>query len=372
MIQTPPPRLRSVDAFRGLAMAAMIVVNNPGSWSHMHPILRHAGWGETPMLADLVFPAFLLLVGVSTTLALGRGLDAGAARGELMRRAASRAAVLFVIGLFLNLYPDFDLVTLRIPGVLQRIALVFLACAAAYATLGERSRTALAAALLLGYAALLRWAPVPGEGGPVLSPELSWPVWLDERLLGAHTWRGPGDPEGLLSTLPAIATGLIGTRIGDFLRAGGLRPGVVARMALAGFALMGVGFAWSRDLPFAKELWTPPYALASAGATLVTLVAMIAVADPEDRARWLAPLELLGRRALTAFVAAHLLSDTAIRVIRWSDGDGGTTSLHHTIKGALLDSWLPPEWASLVQSLLLLALITAGLAVRERRRNGSE
>jgi len=359
-------RLDSVDILRGATMAAMIVVNNPGSWSAMYPALRHAAWGAPLRPADLIFPTFIFLVGVSIPLAFGRRLAAGVPRGDLLGRALRRSLVLLLIGVGLNLFPDFDPATLRLPGVLQRIALVYGACAAMFLTLGSRGRLAAAVALLAAYSALLGWAPVPGVGHPLVSPGMSWPVWLDERLLGAHTWRGPGDPEGLLSTLPAIASGLIGVMAGEALRAG--RPPALTawRLAGAGLALLAAGQFWSLRLPAAKALWTGSYALLTAGWALLILALCLRLVDGAGRRRGLAPLRILGRRALTAFVAAHLLSDLAIRVVRWS-GDGGTTSLHHFIKDRLFDPWLPPEAASLAQSLGLLALITAALALTRRR-----
>jgi len=360
-------RLASVDVLRGLTMAAMIVVNNPGSWSAMYPWLRHAGWGETLRPADLIFPMFLFLVGVSTALAIDRRRAEGRAiRSATLRRAAG----LLLIGVGLNLYPDFDLATLRLPGVLQRIALVYLACAFICLHWGWRGRGAIAAGLLAGYAALLAWVPVPGEGRPLLTPETSLPVWLDDRLLGAHSWRGPGDPEGLLSTLPAIASGLVGLLVGGYLVRRPVGRDAMIRLGCAGLLSLAVGWAWSLGLPAIKELWTPPYVLLTAGWALLALVACMWGFDGPAGIRWAGPVAVLGRRALTAFVAAHLLSDTAIRVLRRPHGDG-TLSLHHFISSRLLESGLSPEAASLVQSLSMLGLIWVALVLIETRRRRS-
>jgi predicted acyltransferase len=357
-----PTRLTSVDVLRGLTMAAMIIVNNPGSWSAMYPPLRHAEWGAPLAPADLIFPMFIFLVGVSIPLALARRLEAGASRTGLLGQALRRAGVLFLIGVGLNLFPDFDFATLRIPGVLQRIALVFAACVLVYMTWGSTGRLVVTVALLAGYTALLRWMPVPGAGGPLLTPDMSLPVWLDDTLLGAHTWRGPGDPEGVLSTLPAIANGLLGVMAGTWLREG--TPARTARrLAGLGLLLLVAGQLWSLRLPAAKEVWTASYALITTGWSLLALALCLRVVDGWGWRRGLAPVTLLGRKALTAFVAAHLLSDIAIRVVRWTDGDGGTTSLHHFIRGRLLDSWLPPEAASLMQSVLMLTLIVVVLSM---------
>ncbi|MBU2502116.1 DUF1624 domain-containing protein [bacterium] len=360
---TGPGRIAGVDALRGATMAAMIVVNNPGSWSAMYPWLQHAPWGGPVAPADLIFPTFLFLVGVATPLAMGRGLEAGLPREVLLRKAARRSAELFFIGVFLNLYPEFSLATLRIPGVLQRIAVVFLACACAFLFLDRRRIVLLAVALAGGYTLALALVPVPGAGGPVVTESASLPVWLDDRILGAHTWRGPGDPEGILSTLPAVVTGLIGVLAGSALRRRP-RPGSASLgLALAGAALLAGGALVSTLQPPIKELWNAPYVLLTGGWALVATGACLQVVDGLGWRRGLDPVLILGRHALSAFVAAHLLSDTAISVIRWSDGAGGTTSLHHLFRSILFTSWLPPEAASLAQSVAMLAVITAGLAV---------
>ncbi len=359
-------RLASVDILRGLTMAAMIVVNNPGSWSYMYPTLRHAAWGESLRLADLIFPTFIFLVGVSVPLALSRRLAAGVPRTDLLRRVLRRGLVLLLIGVGLNLFPDFDLATVRLPGVLQRIAIVYAACAAAYLFWGPRGRLVAAITMLAGYTALLGWWPVPGVGRPLISPEMNLPVWLDERLLGAHTWRGPGDPEGLLSTLPAIASGLIGMLVGGWLSAGRPPAHAARRLAALGLAFVAMGHLWSLCLPAVKELWTGSYVLITAGWALLALASCLRLVDGLGWRHGLAPLTILGRHALTAFVAAHLLSDLAIRVVRWPVGCSGMTSLHHFIRRNLFDGWLPPEAASLAQSLGLLALIVAALAVVRR------
>ena len=357
---TPPPgRLASIDLLRGLTMAAMIVVNNPGTWSHMYPSLRHAAWGETLALADLIFPMFLFLVGVSVSLALVRR-----DRADIVRPALRRSAELFLIGVGLNLFPEFDFATLRIPGVLQRIAVVYLCCVLAWLAWGQRGRVLALVALLAGYTVLLAVVPVPGVGRPLLGPELSLPVWLDETLLGAHTWRGPGDPEGLLSTLPAVATGLLGVVTGSWLRTRPSPTEAARRLAPVGTVMLAAGWAWSLWQPAVKELWTGSYVLITGGWMLLALAACVWAVDGRGWQRGLGPVMVLGRHALTAFVAAHLLSDLAVRVVRWPD-----PSLHHFIQRRLLAGWLPDDLASLVQSLGMLVVIVVALVIRERLVN---
>lgn len=349
-------RIVSVDIMRGLTMAAMIVVNNPGSWAHMAPGLRHAAWGAWPTPADFVFPFFLVLVGVATPLAMTRRVREGAPRWSLMRRALQRAAVLAAIGLFLNLFPAFDLATVRIPGVLQRIAVVSAVCAAAYLWLTPPRILLLMVGLLAGYTALLLWAPVPGPGAPLVSPELSLPTWLDDRVFGAHTWRGPGDPEGILSSLGAAANGLMGVLAGLALG----RASTVRRLQIGGGAAVLAGSATLLLLPLAKELWTAPYALITGGVAVLTLALL-------ERAGWQPgparrALELFGRQALTAYILAHLLSDLFIQVLRW---DGG--NLHLVIYRGLLASWLPEVAASLAYSLFMLTVVWLVVWLLDRR-----
>lgn len=361
------PRIPSVDVMRGATMAAMIVVNNPGSWLHMLSSLAHAEWGALPAPADFVFPFFLFLVGVSAPLALRRRLAAGAQAGPILVLAARRALVLFAIGVFLNLFPAFDLQTVRIPGVLQRIAIVSLACTWIALRMGPKQVLTSTLALLVGYALLLRLVPVPGHGVAMITPEVSLPVWLDESLLGVHTWRGPGDPEGVLSTLGAIATGWMGVWAGLLLvRAGHDRVVLKSLWVAAGIAVV-LGAASSLVLPIAKEVWTSSYALLTGGVALAALALVhreFVGRGPERDHGWLV---LLGRQALSAYVVAHLYSDLSIFVIRLPLGESGSISLHSLIYQKALLSWLPQGVASLAYALLFLGVVVATVAGLDRR-----
>lgn len=365
--EVQPGRIASVDLLRGITMAAMIVVNNPGSWVHMMGSLAHAPWGAIPAPADFVFPFFLFLVGVATPLALQRRVHEGGPRRGLLLRALRRAGVLFAIGLFLNLFPQFEWSTLRVPGVLQRIAVVSAGCAAVFLFLRPRGVLVFLLTLLGGYALLLLVVPVPGVGVPMLTAETNLPVWLDEKLLGAHTWRGPGDPEGILSTLGALATGAIGVLAGHAF----LRPWPVTqrawRLALGGSLALGLGALATPWLPVSKELWTPDYALLTTGVALLAL-ALLHRGDPRRApGRDVALFTLLGRQALLAYVVAHLLSDLSIAVIRVPVGDEGSLSLHSFLYQRLLLSWLPPGFASLGFSLGFLGIVALLVRFLDRR-----
>ena len=367
------PRVRAVDWMRGLTMAAMILVNNPGSWVHMLSGLAHASFGAVPAPADFVFPFFLFVVGVSVPLALRRRRAAGIGRRPLLLRATRRAALLVAIGLFLNLFPDFDLATVRLPGVLQRIAVVYWICAAGVLLTGPRGVAGLIGGLLVVYTLLLLLMPVPGVGEAVVTAETSLPVWVDERVFGDHSWRGPGDPEGLLSTLGAAVNGLAGVLAGWLLLGTAAARRKTRILAVRGVGVLLTGLAASFVVPVAKEIWTASYALITTGVALLALALLHREfdGDPDRRERptgWEARvIELLGRQALLAYVVAHLLSDLSIAVIRLPVGESGSTSLHAVVYRNLFSSWLPGGVASLGYSLLFLAVVTLVVALLDRR-----
>lgn len=263
-----PGRLLSLDAFRGLTVAGMILVNNPGDWGHIYAPLEHAPWnGWTP--TDLIFPSFLFIVGVSITFALGAGTQEGVV-GKIIKRSLT----LFMLGLFLNFFPKFDITTVRIPGVLQRIALVYLACSLIFLKTTPRQQLYLLAGVLVGYWLLMTVVPVPGVGYANLEPTTNFAAWLDRTILTpAHVYKPAKvwDPEGLLSTLPAIGTGLLGLLTGTWLRSN--RPGAdkAAWLFTAGCLLTFVGLLWDGFFPINKALWTSSYVLLAGGLAMLGL-----------------------------------------------------------------------------------------------------
>lgn len=315
-----PGRLASLDAFRGFAIAAMVLVNNPGSWSHVHGPLAHAAWHGCTF-TDLIFPCFLVAAGLSLDLSLGRAAEAGEPRWGLLRRLVRRAAVLCLIGVALNALSTFDGTALRIPGVLQRISLTLL-LAAPFVLWGGR-RAALVGSFggFALYLALQLLVPVAGADGQVgagrLEPGMDFGAWLDRALLGGHLWAKARtwDPEGLLGTLPATANVLMGVLAGRYLRAARGPSRKAPRLLLTGGLLMGAGWLASRaGLPLNKSLWTPSFALFTGGWALGLLGAFHAALDegPEGLRRragfLLRPLAIFGLNALFLFVVSGLLA----------------------------------------------------------------
>ena len=305
----PAGRLLSLDAFRGLTIAGMILVNNPGSWSHIYAPLRHAEWhGWTP--TDLIFPFFLFIVGVAIPFSFGKRLLGSDSRRELIGHVIRRSVILFALGLFMAAYPRFDLGSLRIMGVLQRIGLVYLLAASSFLYFGRRGRAWMVAGLLLGYWALLTFVPVPGYGVGELSPEGNLGAYLDRMILGDRLWRGTWDPEGLLSTLPAVATTLLGIFTGEWLRSERTPSAKVGGLLAGGVVGIGMGLVWSLIFPINKALWTSSYVLFTSGAGLVLLGFFFWIMDVRGLQAWAKPFIVYGMNAIAVFVAPGLVAET--------------------------------------------------------------
>jgi predicted acyltransferase len=360
-------RLLSLDAFRGLTVAAMVLVNNPGTWRAVYPPLRHAEWhGWTP--TDLVFPFFLFIVGVAIPLALGRRLSVGQTRSDVVAKILRRSAIIFALGLLLHAIPNFDFATLRIPGVLQRIAVCYLAAALIFLWTGWRFQAGLAIVLLFGYWAAMTLVPVPGFGAGRLDPEGNLAAYIDRALFGPHVWRAARvyDPEGLLSTVPAIATTLAGVLAGHWLKTGGSRRKIVFGLFLAGLAAIVLGEVWHAWFPINKALWTSSYAVFTAGAALVVLAACYWLVEARGYRGWARPFAVLGVNALALFFLSSLVARLLIVIKVRSDA--GLIPLHAWLFNHLFAPWATPVNASLAYAIAYLALWLAVLWLLDRYR----
>jgi predicted acyltransferase len=304
-------RLFSLDVFRGATIAAMIVVNNQSSEEAYRP-LRHAAWnGWTP--TDLIFPFFLFIVGVSLVFSFQARLHRRDSRRTLILHTLRRSGLLFLIGLALNGMASLQPSTWRIPGMLQRIAIVY--CIAAIIALytGTRTRAVLIVVLTFGYWVLMRYVPVPGHGVPnvdipLLHPDFNLAAWLDRKLMLGHMWQKTRDPEGLLSTLPSIATALCGVLTGQWLQSRRTPQQKVAGMVVVGVAGLVAGEIWGHWFPINKNLWTSSYVFFTAGAALICLAACIWINDIKlHRGGWTKPFLIFGTNAITAYVLSQLI-----------------------------------------------------------------
>ena len=357
-------RLTSLDVFRGATILGMIIVNNPGTWASVYPPLLHAPWhGWTP--TDLVFPFFLFIVGVAIVLAYTRRLEKGADRGDLTKKATTRALILFGIGVFMAAFPIFTftpdfgfrpaLANLRIMGVLQRIALCYFAASLLVLYTRPKVQTLVLAGLLLGYWALLMLVPVPGYGaGQIDEPVSTLAAYVDRAIFGSHLWVGANrewDPEGLLSTLPAIGTTLFGVWAGRLLLDDDKSHlDRIVHLFAYGVVLVIVGYVWHWFFPINKSLWTSSYAVFTAGQAMCALGLCYWFFDLKSHDRIAKPFVVYGVNALTVFVMSGLLAKSLI-LIKVSDGTGGTTSLQSAIFHAVFLPLASPITASLLYAL---------------------
>ncbi|MCY7351495.1 MAG: heparan-alpha-glucosaminide N-acetyltransferase domain-containing protein [Cytophagaceae bacterium] len=347
-------RLLSLDAFRGLTVAAMILVNNPGDWGHIYAPLEHAVWhGCTP--TDLVFPFFLFIVGVSITFSLGELPQQPDQHRAAVRKILVRGLKLFALGLFLNLFPRFEPSTVRIMGVLQRIALVYVVCSLIFLKTTPRQQGWLFALVLLAYWLLLSMVPVPGVGAATLEPETNLGAWLDRSVLGEkHLWKavqGLWDPEGLFSTLPAIGTGLSGLLAGHLLRRRGNAPKRTVRLVAAGVALVILGLIWDHWFPINKSLWTSSYVCYTSGLALLLLALFYWVADVRKHRRWARPLAVFGVNAITVFFLSGLIP-RMLNLVKI--GDAGAQNWLY--KNGIAPAFSDPYLASLAGAITCVAI----------------
>ena len=308
------PRLMSLDLFRGATIALMILVNNIGDEPNSYWPLKHAEWnGWTP--TDLVFPFFLFIVGVAMAFSFSSRLQRGASRPELLRHVLWRGLALFALGMFLNGFPNqYHLASWRVYGVLQRIAICYVISAILALWSDWRGWIITIAGCLVGYWILMRFVPVPGFGVPthdipLLDPDRNLAAWLDRQLLAGHLYEGTRDPEGVLSTIPAIATSLLGMLTGQWLRSPRSPKGKASGMALFGLAGVVAGKILNLGFPINKKLWTSSYVIFTAGLALLCLALLYWIVDVKPwRGLWTKPLLVFGMNAIAAYVFAELIS----------------------------------------------------------------
>ncbi len=338
-----PQRLVSLDVFRGITIATMILVNNPGSWNQIYAPLRHAEWhGWTP--TDMVFPFFLWISGVAMTLSFLRREQEGANKGKLLLHTARRAATIFALGLLLNLIPNFDFAHVRIPGVLQRIGICYFFATLIYLYTSRRGQIAAVVGLLGGYAAIMLFAPFPGATPDRWSMESNAARFIDGILLEGHMWRQTRlwDPEGALSTLPAIATVLCGI--------------LATRHLLSGAFLTLAGLTLGLIIPINKSLWTPSFVLLMAGLASLIFGALRWWIDEQGQRGGWKFFEIYGTNAIVSFV----LSGAIARILTQS---GGGKSIYQW-----LCNYATPINASLLYALLNVALCFAVVYLLYRKR----
>jgi predicted acyltransferase len=367
-----PTRLLSLDVFRGITIAAMILVNNAGNEDAAYWPLKHAAWnGWTP--TDLIFPFFLFIVGVSLVYSTNARLRRGQSRTALWAHAVRRACVLFALGVFLNGFPNhYQLASLRIEGVLQRIAVCYLVAAALVLWTGTRVQVLVAATCLAGYWVLMRYVPVPGYGVPthtipLLDPDRNLAAWLDRRLLFRHLYEGTRDPEGVLSTIPAIATALIGVLTGKWLTSDRSGAAKFTGMLLAGVCGILSGEFFNLWFPINKKLWTSSYVLFTAGVALLFLALCYWISDLRRWRGWTMPALVFGLNAIAAYVLAEMIEHALYRLYLHPPARP-PISWQAAIYGRFFAPLGSPPVASLIYSLGFVLVCWIAMWLLYRRR----
>ena len=370
-------RLLSLDVFRGMTVAGMLLVNDPGTWAHIYSPLEHAPWnGWTP--TDLVFPFFLFIAGITTYLSLSVRRARGDGERSIRNQIIRRGCLIFLFGLLVNGFPYFiwndiagipdptflqrilaRLLNWRITGVLQRIALAYLAAGLLTQRTTLRQQVQIIAGLLLGYWFVMTVLPVPGEGtiGALLldTPPRTMAAWTDRLVLdwsqygfGNHLWVGgvTWDPEGVLSTIPAICTAMLGNLAGRWI---GERRPLTERLAglfSAGSLGMMAGLMWNWVFPINKSLWTSSYVVFCAGLACVSLATVMWVVDFQKVRGWTKFFVVYGVNPTIAFVGSGVLARCIYSIFKVTK-DGKRIPLQQGIYETLFASWLSPINASL-------------------------
>jgi len=362
-------RLSSLDLFRGITIAAMILVNNQGNWNAVYPAFRHAAWHGW-LGADMVFPFFLFAVGSSIHVSFSSRLRDGTGRGALLKKATRRTVVLIALGLLLNLFPFFNFETLRIPGVLQRIGLCYFFASLMYLYAGKWPRICITAALLLFYSVLILWVTPHGFGTGSLDPCCNLPGYIDGALFPGHTYEHapvPGfDPEGLLTTIPAVASAMVGVftaAAAEMSMAGTLRRWIIP---CTGFLIAAAGLALDLFIPINKNLWTPSYVLFMGGLACIAFFICHYLCDIRRYRTAAVPFLVLGRNALTAYLLSSMAGKAMISF------HGPAKEAPMTIKSCIysraFDPWFEPATASLLYAAVFLLFWWGLMYILHRKR----
>ena len=378
---TTSNRLVSLDALRGFTIALMVIVNDPGSWSHVYSPLLHAEWhGIT--LTDLVFPFFLFIVGVSISLAYSKRLKAGAPKKEMYQKIFSRAIKIMILGWFLWLFPNFNFEGMRYAGVLPRISIVFLVCALIFLNTSWKQQVWVASLTLLGYWLMLELIPVPideviknaiatgqvrySEGWLAIGeiqkvsdatiaanyqPGINIAAWLDRIFLPGRFWQVTWEPEGFMSTFPSIATGILGMLVGQVILALENPYKRLTWLFFMGFSLFLLGEMWAWIMPFNKNLWTSSFTLWTAGVCTMGFAASILVVDILGYTKWTKLGRVYGANAITSYVLAGMLT-----VVFYNDIFSGY-SLNGLWMDGLTSMGIAANLASLLYAIMYMLII---------------
>ena len=315
-------RLVSLDAFRGITIAMMILVNNPGSWGHVYSPLLHAKWHGWTM-TDTIFPFFMFIVGVAMTFSFAKRLERGDTRRQLFANVVRRSVILFLLGLILAGFPKFNLGTIRIPGVLQRIAVCYFFAAIIVMYTGWKGRAFWAFAIIVIYWAIVKLIHAPiGYEASVTGQEGLLHDYIDTKVLGGHLYRERPDPEGILSTIPAISTTLLGVLTGNWLHSARSKMEKLVGLFIMANVGIVVGVIMHMWFPINKKIWTSSYVVFMAGMALHFLAMCYWLIDIKGYKRWATPFVIYGTNAIAVFFASGIVGRLIGRYITVPIADG--------------------------------------------------
>jgi predicted acyltransferase len=322
----------------------------------------HAEWNGCTV-TDLIFPFFLFIVGVSIALAYSKRLEAGVPRKGMYRKIIIRSLNIYLLGLFLWLFPEFNFQEIRWVGVLQRISVVFLVCALLFLNTTWKQQVRIGALILVLYWILIAFVPVPGMGKPDLSgPGMNWANYLDEKILPGVLWQKTWDPEGILSTFPAIVSGIIGMLIGTIHLKVKEEHQRLVWLFFTGFMLFLAGGLWNWFFPINKNLWTSSYVLYTAGLATLGLATCMLVVDVLGHTRWTFLGRVYGANAIASYVLAGMLTSVFFRM------KIGGAALNQHFMEALTSAGFDPKFASMLYAVIYMLLIFVPALILYRKK----
>ena len=358
-------RLTTLDVFRGITIALMIIVNNPGGAAY-YSFLQHATWNGLTF-ADIVFPFFIFIVGAAIPFSLTKRIDQGTSKKKLFVVVVRRTLILFALGLLINGFPTFDLATFRIMGVLQRIALCYFFASIIFIYLKPKWQIILTVAIPIAYWMLMTLVPVPGYGAGVLNEQGNLASYIDRLLLDGHLFTNTWDPEGILSTLPAVATCLIGVLAGRCLKSEREPQAKTLNLFFFGSLALFIGFLWNFWFPINKNLWTSSYVFFTGGIALLILAVCFYTIDTRRYTSWTKPFTMLGLNAILIYVLSEIVN-LALIYARIPLTENTNASLKSLIYERLFSSWAGPLHGSFLYALAYLAFCWAVAAILYRKR----
>lgn len=348
LTQPGTTRLISLDVMRGLTMAAMILVNYPGS-EHIYQPLEHAEWnGLTP--TDLIFPFFLFIVGVSISISYTKLREKESSRAALNKKIIFRAIKIFAVGLFLTLLPSFDFLNIRITGVLQRISVVFLVCSFIFLDTSLKAQIWICVVTLLVYWLALTLIPTPGVGHVSLERGVNLAAWVDSKLLPGRMWQGTWDPEGILSTFPSIVTGITGLLAGRLLIRNISREDKVMTLMVVGFLAVTAGYVWGLIFPVNKNLWTSSYVLVTSGLAGLLLGTLYFLVDIKGYKSWTTPAVIFGSNAIAIYFISDCISYIFYLI------PFGSGPLNEVFVNGVTSAGISPKFASMLYAMLFVSI----------------